>query len=81
MASLAILWRNPKAVKHQTRFRQIEKSLDRKVYAVEELLSPRKDFWVTTAMFELFRCDVRPASGASKGRTWRIRFGGSLGLS
>jgi hypothetical protein len=79
MASLAILWRNPKPVKHQTRYRQIEKSSGRKVYVVEELLSPKKDFWVSTATFELVGCDARPASGAAKERKWRIRFDSSLG--
>jgi hypothetical protein len=79
MALLAILWRNPKPVKHQTRYRQLEKSSDRKVYLVEELLSPKKDFWVSTATFELVRCDALPASGAGKERKWRIPFGGSLG--
>jgi hypothetical protein len=79
MASLAILWRNPKPVKHQTRHRQIEKSPDRKVYVVEELLSPKKDFWVSTATFELVRCGARPASGAGKERKWRIRLSSSRG--
>ena len=79
MASLAILWRNPKPVRHQTRYRQLEKSTDRKVYVVEELLSPKKDFWVTTAMFELFHCDASLASGAGKERKWRFLFGSSRG--
>ena len=80
MASLAILWRNPKPVKHQTRYRRIKNPSDhRKIFVVEELLSPKTGAWVSIAMFELVPSGARSASGATKERKWHFRFGSSRG--
>jgi hypothetical protein len=74
MASLAILWRNPKTIKHQVRCRKLTQDPSQKIYVIEELVSPQTDSWVSTAMLEIVHSAPR-ASGEAKRRKWSFRFG------
>jgi hypothetical protein len=51
MATLAIIWRNPKQVRNQRRCRQQEQIGGRTLYVVQQRLSDERDIWVNTSTF------------------------------
>ncbi len=75
MASLAIVWRNPRRVGIQRRWRQLKSNSDGGLYVVEELVSPRTDFWVSTSQLEIVSFPQTKAHHETKVRKWSLRFG------
>ncbi len=70
MERLAVVWRNPKRVQHQWRWRQIQNRSNLNIYVVEELVSAKNDFWVDSTALELIRT-ARPRRPQEAGqRSW-----------
>jgi hypothetical protein len=75
MAAMAIIWRNPKPVRHHLRWSQQAQIGGRTVYKVEQLVSPQRDVWVNASVLELIRkTEQVPTSQPEPGR-WRLSFG------
>jgi hypothetical protein len=75
MASLAIVWRNPRLVAKQRRVRQLEKNEIRTVYVVEELSKARTNGWQLAAALEVFSRPVPAKRPKVPERKWRFGLG------
>jgi len=53
MATLAIIWRNPKQVRNRLRWSQQGQTGGRTVYIVEQLLSAERNVWVNASILEV----------------------------
>jgi len=73
MAAMAIIWRNPKQVRHHLRWSEHAKIGGRTVYIVEQLLSAERDVWVNASVLEVIR--GRVTTPQSEPRPWRLRLG------
>jgi hypothetical protein len=75
MAAMAIIWRNPKQVRHHLRWSQQAQIGSRTVYMVEQLLSPERDVWVNASVLELIRKTEKVAAPQHEPGRWRLRLG------
>ena len=53
MASLAIIWRNPKRVRQRRRWMQQRGNGSRILYLVQELVSGEQEIWTNRVMLEV----------------------------
>ena len=75
MAAMAIIWRNPKPVKHHLRWSQQAQIGGRTVYMVEQLLSPERGVWVNASVLELIRKPEKVSTPQHEPGRWRLSFG------
>ncbi len=75
MASLTIVWRNPSRVGIRRRWRQLKSDPHCGLYVIEELISPRTDFWVSTSRLEIVSFPRTKAHQETKVRKWSLGFG------
>jgi hypothetical protein len=75
MAVLAIVWRNPKRVGIRRRWRQLKSDASCRHYIMEELVSPRTDYWVGTSRLEIVSFPRTTAHHEAKARKWNLGFG------
>ena len=73
MAALAIIWRNPKQVRHHLRWSEQAQIGSRTVYIVEQLVSAERDLWVSASVLEVTRKPEQVPRG-TPGR-WRLALG------
>jgi hypothetical protein len=74
MATLAIIWRNPKQVRNRLRWSQQGQTSGRTVYMVEQLLSAERNVWVNASILEVIPGRTIPACQYEP-RRWRLGFG------
>jgi len=73
MPAMAIIWRNPKKVRHHLRWSAEADIGGRTVYIVEQLLSAERDIWVNASVLEVI--PGRVPTPHSEPQPWRLRFG------
>jgi hypothetical protein len=75
MAAMAIIWRNPKQVRHHLRWSQQAQIGSRTVYIVEQLLSPDRDVWVNASVLEVVRKPEQVPAYHREHASWHLSFG------
>jgi len=75
MASLSIVWRNPSRIGTRRRWRPLTNQPLRGLYVIEELVSERQDFWVSTSQLEILSFSRAKANRESKTGKWNLGYG------